>query len=98
MHPSAHRFAADLDAITLLENLFLPIEREVIAVFAEEDVEDQARRGIAVFYQSLRCRSDQGSDRAVIDPFVFIANGDGFEEARRRDIKLFRSLFADLYP
>ena len=33
VHPAAHRFAADLDAVMLPEDLFLAAGRKVVAVF-----------------------------------------------------------------
>ena len=45
MHPSALRLSADLGAEALLEDLLLPVERQVVAEFAQNDVEDEPRRG-----------------------------------------------------
>jgi len=39
-------------------NVFLPIERQVVAVFADQDVRQKSRRGQAAIQQPLR----QGRD------------------------------------
>ncbi len=99
VHPSAHRLAADLDVMALLEDLLLPIERKMVAVFSKNNVEDKPRRGIGAFDElGGGSRGDDRHHGAVGDLFVFWANGDPLEETRRRHIELLRALFADLFP
>ena len=57
----AKRLPGQVNSVTLQENLFLPIQRQMVAVFSHHDVRQQSRRGQAAIQQPFRQRRDQRS-------------------------------------
>lgn len=80
------------------EDLFLPVERKVIAVFAHEDLGQQSGRGQAAFAQALGQRRDDGSQIGVGAVNVFAADDPPAQEAAGFVIELFVHFLADAAP
>lgn len=58
--PAGQRLPRQLHVVAAGEDLFLPVEREVVAVFADEDVRGQTGRGQSAFAQTLGQQCDDG--------------------------------------
>ena len=69
------------------EDLFLPVKRKMIDVFAEDDRGDQAGRSNAAILQGAK-RGNDGRSEGMVAPGVFAAHDAAFEEVRRRVVEL----------
>ena len=79
------------------EDFFLPVERKVVAVFADDDGGKQPRCCDAAVLQGVESRDD-GRCKRVIFAHVFLPNDVPFEELRGLVIEQLGDFFADAAP
>ena len=94
-NPVTHRFPAQRHVIPLPENLFLPVKRQMVAVFAQEDLVQQPRGRKTVLNHPFLSRSHHRRKRAIRQMGVFGADDLPFEKLRRGDIQLNGDLLPD---
>ena len=97
-HPAGQRLPGQLHPVAAGEDLFLPMEREVVAVFADEEVREQTGRGQPAFPQARGQRRDDGGEVGVGAMRVFAADGAPAQEAAGLVIKLLIHFLADAAP
>ena len=73
----------------LKKDLFLPIQRQMVAVFGHQDVRQQARRGQAAVLQPFRQRRDHRGKGRRNAGNIFFADGAAAQKAGRFVIQLF---------
>ena len=69
-HPLRHRLARDPNIMPRGEYLLLPVERQMIDVFADDDRSDQTGRADAAILQGIQ-RCDQRCGEGMIAPRIF---------------------------
>ncbi|MEN9576773.1 MAG: hypothetical protein RL514_4628 [Verrucomicrobiota bacterium] len=97
-HPPGQCLTRQMHLVAVPEDLFLPIQRKVIAVFADQHLRQQARCGQAAIQQPFR----QGCDHGRLVEFhpvnVFAADHAAAQKAGRFVIELFADFLADATP
>ncbi len=77
---------------------FLAVEREMVAVFADQDVGQQSRRGQAAVLQARGQRGDDGGRFPVRFADILGPDQPAAQQAAGLVVELFADLFADLAP
>ena len=97
-HPAGECLSRQMHFVAAGEDVFLPVEREVVAVFADEDVREQTGRGQSAFAQTLGQQCDDGGEIGVGAVNVFAADDAAPQEAAGFVVELFVYLLADTAP
>jgi hypothetical protein len=96
-HPLRHRLAREHHFVARGEDLFLPVERQVIDIFADDDRGDQAGGGEAAILQGAK-RCDDRRGIGMIAPRVFAPHDAAFEEVRRLVVELLGHFLTNATP
>ncbi len=87
-----------MDTVAGAVNLFLPVERQMIAELGDEDLREQARSGEAAFLQALGQRGDDGHGVDLATPHILAPNEAAAQEARGFVVELFADFLAEAAP
>jgi hypothetical protein len=96
-HPLRHVLAREMNGVPRGENVLLPVERIVVAVFAHDDRREQARRGDAPVLQGLQLGDDRRGV-GMIAPHVLAAHDAAREKSRRFVVEQLGDFLADVTP
>ena len=97
-HPARHALTWQIDPVAVSKNGFLPVERNVIAILAYDDLHQKSGRRNAALLQARRKCSDHGNRFQVPTPHVFAAHQSPAQEPPGFVVELFADLRTDQTP
>ena len=82
----------------LLVNLFLPVQRQMVAVFGDQNLRQQSRRRQAAIQQAFRQRRGQRRAIRIFAVNVGAADGAPPQKPRRLIVQLLTDFLPDATP
>ena len=97
-HPAGHALTRQMNPVAVSKNGFLPVERKVIAILADDDLRQKSGRRNAALLQARRQCRDHGRRFRVPTPHVFAAHQSPAQEPSGFVVELFADLRTDQAP
>ena len=97
-HPAGHGLTGEINAVARLIDVFLTVEREVVAVLGGDDGGEESGGGEAGVLEGRRQGGDDGRGFSVTAAHVFGTHGAAFEEAGGFVVELFADFLSDAFP
>lgn len=97
-HPAGHRLAGQMHAMALPINLFLTVERRMIAIFGDEDLRQQPCGGQTALLQPWRQRRDDRSRVHIAPAHILAPDEPEPQKARRFIVELLADFLSDAAP
>ena len=96
--PARQGLPRQVNSVAANENLFLPVQRQMVAVFAHQNVRQQSGCGQTTILQTFWQRRDDRCLVKVNPVNVFAPNGPAAQKTRRFKIQLLADFLADATP